>query len=502
MSEFPRNTITNYVRNLVKLKIDISISARDRILLAIYLIVGAVIIFVAFINWAYDDPFITYRYAQNIAEGIGFVYNPDERILSTTTPLFTLLLAFFHLFTPEVHQIANLIGAISLVSGGLLLFDLSRSWNSPLVGWAGLLLYPTFPLVVSTLGSETPLYLALCIGGFAFYAREKYLLTAILTAFACLARPDGVLVPIILSIDYIIRRSNQVPWKSVLLFSIILISWGVFAWIYFGFPLPVTLAVKQQQGLMEISQRFAEGFFTILQGYLNKQYILMVILAFTGALYAILKRRVWNLFLIWTILYFIAYSILGVSRYFWYYAPLVPGFVISIGLGVMAIGDFLSKAGNDGFKFRTQLSRILPSALLIFMLWVNVSNLWQMRTQIDNRFLVYKEIGKWLNVNTSSEDNIGLLETGIIGYYSRRSIVDFAGLIQPQVSQKLTPDSTYEDAAIWAVEDYDLDYLVLHDGLYPRLETDYIKQYCVLVREFEGEQYHYPRNIEIFRCHN
>ncbi len=312
-------------------------------MLAIYLIAGAVIVYIAFLDWAYDDPFITYRYAQNLAEGLGFVYNPGERILSTTTPLFTLLLSFFHLFTSEVHHFANLIGAISLVSGGLLLFDLSRSWNSQLVGWTGLLLYPTFPLVVSTLGSETPLYITLCIGGFAFYARKRYLLTAILTALACLARPDGVLVPIIISIDYLIRRPNRVPWNSILIFSVILISWGVFAWIYFGFPVPVTLAVKQQQGSMEISQRFAEGFITILQGYLNKQYILMVILAFTGVLYALWKRRVWIIFLIWTILYFIAYSILGVSRYFWYYAPLVPGFVISTGLGLMAIGDFLSK---------------------------------------------------------------------------------------------------------------------------------------------------------------
>ncbi len=128
---------------------------------------------------------------------------------------------------------------------------------------------------------------------------------------------------------------------------------------------------------------------------------------------------------------------------------------------------------------------------------MNVSNLWQMRTQSDNRYLVYKEIGEWLNVNTSPEDNIGMLETGIIGYYSRRSIVDFAGLIQPEVAQRLTPDATYEDAAIWAVENYNLNYLVLHEDLYPKLGADYIEQNCILVKKFYGEQYHYPRNIEI-----
>jgi hypothetical protein len=486
----------------LKLNIDKSIATKERILLAIYLIVVTVFISVAFLDWAYDDPFITYRYAQNLAEGIGFVYNPGERILSTTTPLFTLLLSFFHLFTSEVHHLANLIGAISLVLGGLLLFDLSRSWNSSFVGWAGLLLYPTFPLVVSTLSSETPLYLALCIGGFAFYAREKYLFTAIITAFACLARPDGVLVPIILFADYMIRKSNQVAWKSVLVFSVILISWVVFAWIYFGFPLPVTLTVKQLQGSMEISQRFAEGLITIIRGYLNWQYILMGILAVAGFTYAFLKRRVWVVFLSWTLLYFLAYSLLGVSRYFWYYAPLIPGFVVSTGLGLTAIYDLSSKLVDRFSKFNSQYMKILPGILLIFLFWTNISNLRQMSLQNDNRYLIYKEVGEWLNTNTLPEDKIGLLETGIIGYYSRRSIVDFAGLIQPQVAQRLTPNATYEDSALWAVMNYDLNYLVLHENMYPRLEADYIEDNCVLVEKFEGEMYHYPQNIEIFGCRN
>ena len=41
---------------------------------------------------ANDDAFITYRYARNIASGQGFVFNPGERLLGTTTPLYTLSL--------------------------------------------------------------------------------------------------------------------------------------------------------------------------------------------------------------------------------------------------------------------------------------------------------------------------------------------------------------------------------------------------------------------------
>jgi hypothetical protein len=40
-----------------------------------------------------DDAYITYRYARNIATGVGFVYNAGERVLGTTTPAYTLLMA-------------------------------------------------------------------------------------------------------------------------------------------------------------------------------------------------------------------------------------------------------------------------------------------------------------------------------------------------------------------------------------------------------------------------
>src|SRR5688572_11448166 len=40
-----------------------------------------------------DDAYITFRYARNIATGVGFVYNAGERVLGTTTPAYALLLA-------------------------------------------------------------------------------------------------------------------------------------------------------------------------------------------------------------------------------------------------------------------------------------------------------------------------------------------------------------------------------------------------------------------------
>ena len=36
-----------------------------------------------------DNSFITFRYARNLLSGEGFVYNPGQRVMGTTTPLYT-----------------------------------------------------------------------------------------------------------------------------------------------------------------------------------------------------------------------------------------------------------------------------------------------------------------------------------------------------------------------------------------------------------------------------
>src|SRR5689334_227035 len=40
-------------------------------------------------HYTLDDALISLRYAENLAQGHGFVFNPGERILGTTTPLYT-----------------------------------------------------------------------------------------------------------------------------------------------------------------------------------------------------------------------------------------------------------------------------------------------------------------------------------------------------------------------------------------------------------------------------
>lgn len=482
---------------------------RKQIALAIYLFLTTIVIFATFSRWGYDDPFITYRYAANLQHGLGFVYNPGERVLSTTTPLFTLLLALLGNLWTDLPRLANLLGAFSLAMGGLFLWDLAHTWQAPLVGWSGLLLYPTFPLLVSTLGSETLLYLAFCLGAFAFYARQRYPLTAVCAALAILTRPDGVLVAFILAAHYFLWIRRPVPWLALALFLGLTVPWFAFAWAYFGSPLPATLAVKQHQGAMAISQRFAPGLLTILREYVRWPYLLEAGLAAAGAVFLLRRARPWVLFLAWTMLYFLAYSALGVSRYFWYYAPLVPGFIVLLGLGISSIsrgGPCARPSGpcirpREAFpSHRTALFYIATLALLLLLVPAQVYDLGQLRQHPDNRLMIYPVVGEWLLDHTPPDASVGTLEVGLIGYYSQRRMIDFAGLIQPQVSNQLTAHTTYEDAALWAVEHYRPDYLVLHENLFPRLEQGYVAQHCIVIQRFPGKAYGYSTDLNVYTC--
>ncbi len=464
-------------------------------------------------SWAYDDPFITYRYAENLRNGLGFVYNSGEKILSTTTPLFTLILALFSYLWSDLPQLANVLGVFGLVFGGIFLWDFSHTMKYPVVGWAGLLLYPTFPLLVATLGSETPLYLAICLGIFTFYARSRYPLAGLFGALAILMRPDGLLVVVILGIDYILRVRHAVSWKVIVLLIVPALLWFLFAWFYFGDPLPITLATKQQQGNMAISQKFSPGIFTIAQYFFIRwHYWIEAIVAIIGLVYVGWKARQWLVFLIWPVLYFIAYSLLGVSRYFWYYAPLVPGFVVLVGLGVVAICRWVKivyerQSGIlidnvQGVDVGVRLNLRFAGFLILFFLVFQVNDLSDARMFSDTRFGIYRAAGEWLQENTSPEDKVGAMEVGIIGYYARRPMVDFAGLIQPEVAEILTQNTTYEDAAIWAAGKYRPRYIVLASGMYPYLEGEIISNHCNLNARLSGKQYGYSNDMDIYSCYS
>jgi hypothetical protein len=470
----------------------------------IYFVITAGGISYYFRNWAYDDPFITYRYAQNLANGYGFVYNVGERVLSTTTPLFTLSLAALSPLWNNLPHLANLVGAVSIALGALLIFWLANILNEPLVGWAGLLLYPTSPLLLSCLGSETPLYIALCLACFVFYWRSNYTLTAVFCALAVLTRPDGVLVPVILAADFLLSRRRPIPWKPILIFCLLALPWFIFAWVYFGDPIPATLAAKQRQGMMAISQGFGAGLLTVIRTYYQTwYYAILAGFACLGIAYLFLHSRRWWSFIAWPVIYFIAFMLLGMTRYFWYYATLLPGLIVLVGMGLTSmdqiIEHMIAKASNLNSLTRN-LRRFAIISLLVILGIFQAAQLITLSENGDPRYKIYRAVGIWIRNHSLSDASVGALEVGIMGYYSERPMIDFAGLIQPEITSSIDNHTTYADLANVAVKRFQPDYLVLPGGVFSEIEQGYAEQNCRIVQDFQGAGYNYGNNLVVYKC--
>src|SRR5262249_5822801 len=141
-----------------------------------------------------DDAYITYRYARNIAQGLGFVYNLNQPVLGTTTPLFTLLLAAGAWASKlEVTTVSLIIGAISLWVGSGVLYQLGQI-HSRLFGLSVALLYLTNPIVSQFIGMESYFLVCLMLLAVWSYIRRRLWLTSVLCGLLVLVRYEMVLL--------------------------------------------------------------------------------------------------------------------------------------------------------------------------------------------------------------------------------------------------------------------------------------------------------------------
>jgi hypothetical protein len=480
-------------------------------LASVYLIVVSIGLFALFSDWHYDDPFITYRYSSHLARGLGLVYNVDERVLSTTTPLFAVLLALVGGLGGDIPTSANAIGCISLAAGGLCLWGLGRAWSLPVVGWTGLLLYPTVPLLLITIGSETPLYLAVCLGAFVAFAYGRFSICSACCALAVLLRGDGALVALVLVAAFALRwraKAIQIfPWSAVAVFAAILLAWLIPAWLYFGQLAPATLAAKRGQGQMAISQAFGPGLITTIWAWFGYAWSHRILVALTaiGLPCLFWRGRAAGPIVAWAALYFAAYSALGVSSYYWYYAPLVPAVIVLAGLGLTALADGAHALARgptrgpgraSGPSAVNAVGALVLGALALLQLQQTVAT----ATRPDARYAIYRAAGEWLSANAPANARVGALEVGIVGYFADRAMIDFAGLIQPDLAGDMRRATTYDDTALLASERHRPDYVLMLTGGLPRFERDFVQPRCSIRHRLAGSEHAFTADLLIYEC--
>jgi hypothetical protein len=477
---------------------------------ALYFLLVSGLLFAGFHGWAYDDPFITYRYAANLHAGNRLVYNPGEPVLSTTAPLFAILLAGLRFISPNTPAAANLLGAAGMAAGGLALAGIFRRLRLPFGAAAALLLYPACALIVITLGSEMPLFLALCLAACLAHLDGRARLTGLLLGLAALMRGDALILAALIFADSLLRRDGRGLRAGLLCFAGTLLPWVIAAqWVY-GSPLPVTLAAKRAQGWLAGAESYALGLWRLARGLAGfPHYWLLGALGLAGCWLLPRCRRGWFL-PAWALAHGAAYTALGVTRYFWYYAPLLPGMLFGVGLalGYLAAPRKESAPHGGGATpwavdaFRQRGGRSLLVLLLLAALFAGqVGDLARLHRSPDTRYPIFRAVGEWLAGHVPAGAAVATLEPGIMGYFALEPVfVDFAGLLRPEVARQFQPGADFDDAAMWTAAAYAPEFLVLQDGSLPGLEAGYARAHCAPVRIFRGADYAFAQDLIIYQC--
>lgn len=222
------------------------------ILFAISIIIFLIFIFVF---WAYsiDDAFVTFRYAENLVNGHGLVFNPgDKPVEGYSNFLWLLILSLLYAIGLSTYLSAKILGiAFFLVSAIIWFRYLKNNQEGSL--WAAPILFLISPITAfwAVSGLELGLH-SLLVSGAIISLLKKSSWSSVFLTLIVLNRPEGFIIAFsaILLIWILDRRLGQVDGKYislnlavVIIFSILLLT---FRMSEFGYPLPNTYYMKSR----------------------------------------------------------------------------------------------------------------------------------------------------------------------------------------------------------------------------------------------------------------
>ena len=312
-----------------------------------YLLLAGIIYALLVHEFRLDDSFITYRYARNVADGIGLVYNPGENILSTTAPLYALSLAALSFIISDFHLLGGLFGTVCIAAGGVCITLLLKNLSRWIRAWSGLVYVCATPLWLA-LGMETPLWIMLVMLAVLLADDERWIFAGGCMGLAMLSRPDAALPGALLGLLALVISIQKRKWQPLIFYGLaaalpVIVFYG-WAWRVYGSSFPATLSAKSAQAIVGVTgfgefTTVLEGFTRILDDLLRQSplYLITGILLIAG----VLKR--WRtpalMVILWGILHLLAYILLNTAPYRWYYLPLLPGIILLAAYGLTIISE-------------------------------------------------------------------------------------------------------------------------------------------------------------------
>lgn len=448
------------------------------VLLGLCLAIPLLFVFSTGLVW--EDFLITYRYSENLARGQGLVYSPGEHVHGFTSPLNTLLPALFAwlsgaedfrlpLWLFRLVSLAGLIFAFVSVTSVL-----SRSYSG---SRAAMFVCCLFPLVAvleikttafAMNGQEAGLVLAFLAPAFALVWlgwRDHALLGGVLWAGLMYSRPDGCVYIAILGLTAFAcettsrRRLVTALLQSGLICAALYLPWLLFTWAYYGSPIPHTIIAKHGAEYVSRfydSHRTGFGMFGYLaSGIRTVPDVLLWALApiydeagsswprwtheceFALELVAVLywliptRDRLGRTASLCSFLIcaYLVYANIAAPHAPWYFPPLAFMSLLTLAAIVAALTRrFAGIPAAQGFALLALIG-VVCLMEFIFLSSLRPLRLNQDIIEWDNRRL----IGLWLKDHVGPGETVYLEPLGYIGYFSQCKMLDWPGLVSPEV---------------------------------------------------------------------
>jgi arabinofuranosyltransferase len=239
----------------------------------------------AVLRWLSDDAFISFRYARNLVEGYGLVFNPGERVEGYTNPLWTLFIALgmWAKARPETWSIAWGIVCYAASIGLLGVVHQRTCVRLSLPTWLACIPFAAIAGAASvewatfaTSGLETSAFTMLVLAGLVAASERgnrplaRAAASGALLALATLTRPDGGIFAA-LAFTYMLILG---AWRDALAFAVVFATLVVpfTAWRveYYGSLLPNTYYAKSGDRTW-----WAQGLFYV-RLYLTRHWLLAI----------------------------------------------------------------------------------------------------------------------------------------------------------------------------------------------------------------------------------
>ena len=437
----------------------------------------------------FEDQLIVLRYARNLAEGNGLVYNAGERVMGFTTPLHTMLSSVFVLGGGDLAPgWQNTFGVLCMLGAAVIASRLLiRIGAGPAAPLAVALLTFNPPGIYNYLyvGMEVHLFALLFLLALDLHLSERATAAAAVSGLLFLTRPEGGLLSVML-IGHGWLRRRQAPLREALSALLVAVPWLLFATFYYGGPLPMTLGAKEGESITTplhyldlVREAYVEAGATLLAAYspslpqTTTGYVLLTTILLVGAV-ALLRRRA----ALWPLVAFplaalAGYALIGsLPGYTWHYYTLsiLAAFLLALGThdGLVGIGRLVRRTVPALSSERVGLGRRFPAAavaaaaipivLLALPILRHTSQQVGYRVEPTARQTQLEDIGRWLAERYEPSTSVLVREIGHIGWVSGLRIVDRGGLVTPglryDVPRRVATEKFLPDLLLLRADNY------------------------------------------------